>query len=377
MRRYSGKGGKMWQLTKHKYWGALEEQFEWVQAMAHTPQDPIHHAEGNVAVHTQMVLDELTNHSEFKQLAIDDQEIVWTAALMHDMEKRSTTVLEDDGSITSKGHAKKGELSARTWLYKHHSTPFWAREQIAKLVRYHGLPLWLFEKQDPTKAVLQTSLEVNIPWLSMLAEADSRGRECTDKAELLYRNDLFKAYCGEVGCWQHPFTFKSPLGRFLYCRKGNYSPDYEPFDDTTNEVILLSGLPGMGKDHYVQQHFKDWEMVSLDNIRRHFGVEPTDSKANGRVIQEAKEAAKKCLRRREPFVFNATNISRSMREIWIDLFTSYGAKTKIIYLEVPYKQWISQNKNRQFPVPEAVLHRMLSKWEVPTLWEAHTVEYIV
>ena len=118
-------------------------------------------------------------------------------------------------------------------------------------------------------------------------------------------------------------------------------------------------------------------MISLDSIRRRLGVSPTDSKANGRVIQEAKEASKIFLRRRQPFVFNATNISRSMREIWIDLFTSYGARTKIIYLEVPYKQWLSQNKYRDFPVPEAVLYRMLSKWEIPALWEAHTVEYIV
>lgn len=367
----------MWELTKNKTWESLEKQFEWVQAMAYTPQDPVHHAEGNVAIHTQMVLNELTKHPSFVQLPLPNQEIVWAAALMHDIEKRSTTVLETNGSITSKGHAKKGELSARAWLYQYNFTPFWIREQIVKLIRYHGLPLWFFDKQYPAKAVLQASLEVTIPWLSMLAEADSLGRVCNDKADLLYRNGLFKAYCEELNCWNQPFPFRSSLGRFLYFHKEHLSPDYEPFDDTNNEVVMLSGLPGMGKDYYVQQRFSDLEMISLDSIRRRLGVSPTDSKANGRVIQEAKEASKIFLRRRQPFVFNATNISRSMREIWIDLFTSYGARTKIIYLEVPYKQWLSQNKYRDFPVPEAVLYRMLSKWEVPALWEAHTVEYIV
>ena len=134
---------------------------------------------------------------------------------------------------------------------------------------------------------------------------------------------------------------------------------------------------GTGKDTYIQKHLAGYDVLSLDDIRRRLKIDPTDSKANGRVIQEAKETAKGFLRKKQPFVFNATNISRSMREIWIDLFTSYGAKTKIIYLEVPYRQLISQNRNRAYPVPDAVLYRMLGKLEVPALWEAHEVKYVV
>jgi hypothetical protein len=101
-----------------------------------------------------------------------DQEILWAAALLHDVEKRSTTVTEPDGSITSAGHARKGEMTARQILYKDIPTPFYIRGQIAKLVRFHGLPLWLFERTNPVKALISASLQVNIQHLALLARAD-------------------------------------------------------------------------------------------------------------------------------------------------------------------------------------------------------------
>lgn len=90
-----------------------------------------------------------------------DKEILWTAALLHDVEKRSTTVIEEDGSITAKGHARKGEYTVRTLLYKDVSTPFIIREKIASFVRFHGLPLWLMEKQDPVRQVARAAFRVD------------------------------------------------------------------------------------------------------------------------------------------------------------------------------------------------------------------------
>ena len=97
----------------------------------------------------------------------------------------------------------------------------------------------------------------------------------------------------------------------------------------------------------------------------------------GRIVQEAKETARKYLRAKQPFVWNATNLSSSMRKPLIDMFTDYDARIKIIYLEVPYNKLVEQNKNREFPIPEKVLDKMISKWEIPQLWEAHSVEYVI
>jgi putative nucleotidyltransferase with HDIG domain len=126
---------------KNKDWQHMALQYEWIADMHGVPQDPVHHAEGDVAVHTQMVLTALAALPGYNALQPEAQEILWMAALLHDVEKRSTTITEADGSIISPGHAKKGALTARHILYTQFDLPFGIREQIVYLVRHHGLPL--------------------------------------------------------------------------------------------------------------------------------------------------------------------------------------------------------------------------------------------
>ncbi|MBS5797581.1 MAG: HD domain-containing protein [Dysgonomonas mossii] len=83
----------IWQLTKDKSWASIERQFSWVAEMKYVEQHKIHHAEGNVAIHTQMVLEEILKLSSFQNLDEQDKEILWAAALMHDIEKRSSSVI--------------------------------------------------------------------------------------------------------------------------------------------------------------------------------------------------------------------------------------------------------------------------------------------
>jgi predicted kinase len=366
-----------WSLIKNKDWNYLLQTFEWVADMQGVQQDAIHHAEGDVAVHTRMVVDKLKSLDEFQLLEEQQQEILWAAALLHDVEKRSTTVKEEDGRITSRGHAKRGEFTARQILFRDIQTPFAIREQIASLVRYHGLPLWIMEKTNPTKAVLEASLRVDMKLLAMLAKADALGRVCADQNDLLERIEVFKALCEEQHCWHASKIFASDLARFAYFQKENGFPDYVPYDDLKGEVIMMSGLPGMGKDTFLKKNYPHLPVISLDDIRRKHKLKPDDSSATGWVVQEAKEQCKVFLRKGEPFVWNATNITKQMRAQWIDLFVSYKARVKIIYLECPYKDWVNQNNNREYSVPQAVQLRLLAKLEVPLLYEAHQVEYVI
>ena len=97
-----------WKLTDNKNWDSLEQQFRWVQDMNFVMQHHLHHEEGSVAVHTRMVLEALQQQPEYRALPAKEQEILWAAALLHDVEKRSTSVDEGGGIITSKGHARRG-----------------------------------------------------------------------------------------------------------------------------------------------------------------------------------------------------------------------------------------------------------------------------
>ncbi len=365
-----------WKIVSNKDWSHLVETFDWIGDLQQTEQNHDYHGEGNVAEHTRMVLEYLTQMPAYHQLDEQSQEILWAAALLHDIEKRSTSIQEADGRISTHGHARKGEYTVREMLFKEFDTPFDIREQIAGLVRYHGLPVWFAEKPDCQRKVLEASLRVDTSLLKILSEADVNGRMAADKTDLWEQVEFFGMYCREQGCWGQAYPFASPHARFHYFQTEDAYPDYVPFDRFKSEVILLSGLPGMGKDHVLKQRYTDLPVISLDDIRRKHKLSPTDKSATGWVVQQAKEQARVHLRKGESFVWNATNITRLMRQQLVDLFTTYDAHVKIVYIEKPYAVWQAQNRNREFPIPQTALDKMLHHLEVPQLWEAHEVEYI-
>ena len=256
-------------------WDAIDAKYDWFRDMKGVPQDPIWHAEGDVYVHTKMVVEALVQFPEFQALEEQDKHILFAAAMLHDVEKRSTTTIEMlDGKerIVSPRHAKKGEFTARTILYRDIPAPFAIREQIAKLVRKHGLPLWAITQDDPRRAVISASLMLNTAHLSMLAKADALGRQCEDQDDLLYRIELFNELCHEHNCWGRPRTFISDYGRYLFLTRPEVYPDYEPYDDLKFEVIMMCALPGAGKDTYIQKYM-NLPILSLDDLRREHQID--------------------------------------------------------------------------------------------------------
>ena len=114
--------------------------------------------------------------------------------------------------------------------------------------------------------------------------------------------------------------------------------------------------------------------MSLDDIRRKYKLSPEGSQ--GYVASLGKEEAKEYLRRRQPFVWNATSITVDIRRQLIDLFKSYGASVRIVYLETDMVTQLYRNANRECPVPETVIGNMLRKLSVPEIHEARKVEWI-
>lgn len=348
------------------HWDELQV-FDWVRALEGCPQDPVHHAEGNVWIHTRMVLEELYRMRAFHELPDEDFRAVFLACLMHDIAKPATT-REEDGRITAKGHSRAGELMARRILWEL-GAPFALREQVCALIRYHQIPFYLIERDDAQKVAAEVSLTARCDLLALVAEADIRGRICADMNRVLDNIELFRESCREEGCFTGPRRFASNHTRFLYFRSDGRHPDVEAWDDTRSEMVLLSGLPGSGKDTYVKRHFEGWPVVSLDDLRGELDVDPTD--AQGAVVQAAKERAKEHLRKGTPFVWNATNLNRQRRGPIVQMAADYGARVRIVYLEVPKTVLFEQNRAREAVVPWAVIRRMTERWEVPSLLEAH------
>jgi predicted kinase len=150
-----------------------------------------------------------------------------------------------------------------------------------------------------------------------------------------------------------------------------------PFEEAGSVVTMLCGLPGMGKDYFIQQYYPQAHVVCLDDIRREHKISPKDKNAQGWVAQQAKEQAKVYLRAKQDFIWNATSIGAALRQNMISLFVRYQAKVHLVYLEVPFKKWQQQNAQREHAVPDAVLSRMAYKLELPTPDEALKVSYYI
>ena len=352
--------------------------------MKTTHQNPFFHGEGDVYTHTQMVCHELMKMSEFYKLTDEQRTELFSATLFHDIGKVKTTRLEGSNWV-SPHHASTGGKMVREFLWSSCGLCGTAetirfRETVSALVRYHMTPVHLMVQEKPDQKVRMVAslgeLAKGFSWqlLCMLGEADVRGRIAEDTEEGLTQVAMSRMMAEEAGCMYGPYSFADSHTKHAYLGGRNVQPDQILYDDTWGEVIMLSGLPGTGKDTWIQHHHPDLPMVSLDKIRAELRIKPTDNQ--GKVIQTAQELARKYLRKKQPFIWNATNLMKDTRQKNIRLCEGYGSRVKIVYLETDWETRESRNTSRSDAVPESAVSRMLENVALPTPDEAQTVEWV-
>ena len=151
-------------------------------------------------------------------------------------------------------------------------------------------------------------------------------------------------------------------------------PGQTLFDDAWGEVILVCGLPGTGKDTWIARNHPELPMVSLDDLRVSMGISPTASQ--GPVVQAGQEKCREYLRAHQPFVYNATNLTPSIRAGLVQLFEEYGAAVRIVFLETGWEEQLRRNRSRAAAVPETVIGQLLDRLSPPEGHEARHVEYV-
>lgn len=194
------------------------ESEPWFRALEGVPQDPIHHAEGDVATHTRMALEALATIEEFRALPVQRQDRLRMAVALHDVAKPFCTQHTEDGRITAHGHSRRGELMARRILWEA-GVAAGDREHIATLVRHHQVPFWALERPDLERIALRVSLLASNEDLAILATADILGRNCDDQKEVLENIALFREYCRERTILDDPWpSLVFALPRRRQCR---------------------------------------------------------------------------------------------------------------------------------------------------------------
>ena len=175
--------------------GALEKIFPEIQSLIGVPQDPEWHPEGDVFVHTKLVVDRARELID--ELSYPRQVTVMLAALAHDFGKPATTEFID-GRLRSRGHEEAGVPPAESFLDRikiHTLEGYDVRAQVIALVREHLKPGEFYKKRDEVGegAFRRLARRCEPDLLYRVAKADSLGRN----AEWVPRENWYGAEAQE------------------------------------------------------------------------------------------------------------------------------------------------------------------------------------
>ncbi len=158
--------------------GVTQQLFPEIRALEGVPQDPEWHPEGDVFVHTKLVVDGARDSIE--DLPYGKKVTVMLAALAHDFGKAATTEFLE-GRYRSRGHEEAGVAPTESFLERlniHTLAGYDVRAQVIALVREHLKPGEFYKKRDEVGegAFRRLARKCELDLLYRVAKADSLGR---------------------------------------------------------------------------------------------------------------------------------------------------------------------------------------------------------
>jgi tRNA nucleotidyltransferase (CCA-adding enzyme) len=161
--------------------GVIHQLLPEMEPLFDCPQDPEWHPEGNVWIHTLMVIDkarELNADLDRPRLAA-----IMLAAIGHDLGKPATTAVID-GRVKSPNHEAMGVAPATQILDRLNINTldgFDVRAQVLGLVAEHLRPIAFFKASDTVTdgAFRRLAQKVDLELLARFARADCHGRAGT------------------------------------------------------------------------------------------------------------------------------------------------------------------------------------------------------
>ena len=156
----------------------IDRLFPEMRALVGCPQEPEWHPEGDVWVHTLMVIDEA--RTRIDDLAHPQQVAVMLGAVCHDLGKPPTTAFVD-GRIRSIDHEQAGVEPATALLDRlnvHTMDGFDVRKQVLGITAHHLKPGMFGMSKTPVSdgAFRRLAQKVDLELLARVAKSDCMGR---------------------------------------------------------------------------------------------------------------------------------------------------------------------------------------------------------
>ena len=381
----------------------LSAYFPLLLEFERTPQDNQWHAEGNVEIHTDMVLQQTYRlfDNEAHHLTGCQQRILILSALLHDIAKPLTTrekEINGEWRIVAPKHEEVGAAYLATRLIQlplNHSDIL----TVTGLVGWHQQPKLLVVRDKDYADYFALSRNADLELLYWLELADMRGRTCADLAQQIDLLEQYKLFAQDFGLWSQTMNCQRHLvelqvknDKSQQCYLDNVATYQLVHDEIKtapqaiaknysagknySHLYVTCGVSGSGKSSWIAANLPDFEVISLDDIRGEISGKSDCQKHRGQVLQLAKQRLKFALANKINVVWDATNIRYDFRKIICDLGINYGALVTMVIFQVEEKTLRRNNANRQRNVDDQVIDSQLDKLQWPWPTEAHRTLYI-
>lgn len=382
---------------------AFGDPIPWLTRLAGTPQDPEWHGEGDVRVHTQMVLDALytlLDAPENQSLNAEIQRELVLAALLHDVAKPVTTRRAEIRGV-DRVVAPRHEARGRSYLAPRLldlGLPYASIQQVLSLVGSHHEPKLLTVKDRSAGQYRRVARRVDTRRVALLELADMAGRVCPDRATQLEHVRWFAmaseeyAPAGWWDAWRRFFNDAlgdrpesvrdrvvgeairlSEADRVSSAEEAMYLSYQQA--QAPPELVILIGPSGSGKSTFARQTLSRGEhahaVISLDALREELAGDLSDQALNGQVRQEAKRRLRAALRPGKRVVWDATNLRADFRAAVAGAGFDYGALVTQVVFHKTIEGYNQGNRGRSTGVPQRVLDAQLDALEWPEVDEAH------
>ena len=143
-------------------------------------------------------------------------------------------------------------------------------------------------------------------------------------------------------------------------------------------LTVMVGLSGSGKSTIAKTELADENtvIVSSDAIREELCDAVEDQSKNGEVFQLFHDRIRRALENKHDVIADATNITMKSRRAIMATVHGLDIFKRCYIVPKPLKQCLIDNKHREHPVPDEVLHKQRMRFQVPFMeegWDQITI----
>ena len=348
--------------------------------MENTQQNPRWHMEGTCKEHTRLVVENSLKFMEIESSwSLRRKRRFILAALFHDVGKPKTTFLgEKDRNWHSYGHENVGSKIVREMLW---DWDIYDREYIAHMVKWHMEPLFYQNAKNPEEMVNKITKDVPFEDIYMLKMCDLEGALQDPSCSTKERDKEILKEFRKVGRELNNIPWISMLQFFPLRPQPDINnwvgcsgdiPCYKSYE--SSEVHIMIGLPGSGKNRYVdflkeKYPEKEFVILSRDDIRVELGYCTEDEKIVGTEKQEKKvteifnQRLLEAVDAKKPVIINNVNQSKKRRKAFKAFLGNRKIRWYYWYIEAPTLQ--DNFDRRKGQISESVFYNMIQNFDFP------------